>query len=107
MLCRAVLQARFHKQALVEVKVLTHIKENDPRDETNSVRMHEHFSFRSHLCIVFELLSFNLYEVRITARTHACTAKSGRHAARKHAPQAAATHSHSSLLSRPPSPLSL
>ena len=24
--------------------------------------MHEHFSFRSHLCIVFELLSFNLYE---------------------------------------------
>ena len=55
-------KARFHKQALVEVKVLTHIKENDPKDETNSVRMHEHFSFRSHLCIVFELLSFNLYE---------------------------------------------
>ena len=55
-------KARFHKQALVEVKVLTHLRDNDPRDETNSVRMLEHFSFRNHLCIVFELLSFNLYE---------------------------------------------
>lgn len=27
------------------------------------VRMHEHFHFRNHLCIVFELLSINLYEL--------------------------------------------
>ena len=55
-------KSRFHRQALVEVKVLNHLREHDPRDETNSVRMLEHFSFRSHLCIVFELLSMNLYE---------------------------------------------
>lgn len=55
-------KSRFHKQALVEVKVLRHLTEHDPSDETNSVRMLDHFTFRGHLCIVFELLSSNLYE---------------------------------------------
>ncbi len=27
------------------------------------MRMHEHFHFRGHLCIVFELLSVSLYEL--------------------------------------------
>ena len=55
-------KSRFHKQALVEVKVLKHLRENDVTDDTNTVKMLQHFSFRSHLCIVFELLSSNLYE---------------------------------------------
>ena len=31
-------KARFHKQALVELRVLTHIRDHDPRGETNTVR---------------------------------------------------------------------
>ena len=56
---------RFHHQALVEVKVLEHLRDKDGGaggDTSNLVAMHEHFYFRSHLCIAFELLSVNLYE---------------------------------------------
>lgn len=54
---------RFHHQALVEVKILEHLHGRDPQGEgSNMVGMHEFFYFRSHLCIVFELLSINLYE---------------------------------------------
>lgn len=56
-------KSRFHKQALVEVKVLTHIRENDASDTSNCARMLTSFNFRGHLCIVFELLSINLYEL--------------------------------------------
>lgn len=34
----------------------------DPFDTSNVVRMHSHFTFRNHLCIVFELLHLNLYD---------------------------------------------
>ena len=53
---------RFHHQALVEVKILEHLRSRDPGDGSNMVHMHEYFYFRSHLCIAFELLSINLYE---------------------------------------------
>ena len=56
---------RFHHQALVEVKVLEHLRDKDGGaggDTSNLVAMQEHFYFRSHLCIAFELLSVNLYE---------------------------------------------
>jgi len=53
---------RFHTQALVECKILTHLRDHDQEDSANFVQMKEHFYFRSHLCIVFELLSINLYE---------------------------------------------
>ncbi|KAK2942827.1 putative DYRK-family kinase pom1 [Blattamonas nauphoetae] len=53
---------RFHKQGLVEVKLLDFIKENDPEDQFNNVRIFDSFYFRNHLCITFELLSLNLYE---------------------------------------------
>jgi dual specificity tyrosine-phosphorylation-regulated kinase 2/3/4 len=53
---------RFHHQALVEVKILEHLRHKDPDDSCNIVRMHEYFYFRNHLCISFELLSINLYE---------------------------------------------
>lgn len=54
---------RFHHQALVEVKLLQYIKERDPHDHANIVHMSESFYFRNHLCIAFELLSINLYEL--------------------------------------------
>ena len=47
---------RFHRQALEEVKILTALKKRDIDNEVNVVHMHEYFSFRNHLCIVFELM---------------------------------------------------
>lgn len=56
-------QARFHTQAKEEIKILTKLLENDPDDKFNVVHMYEHFMFRNHPCIVFELLSLNLFEL--------------------------------------------
>jgi dual specificity tyrosine-phosphorylation-regulated kinase 2/3/4 len=53
---------RFHHQAQVELKVLEHLRSQDPGDDYNVIHIQEHFMFRSHLCITFELLSINLYE---------------------------------------------
>lgn len=53
---------RFHHQALVEVKILEHVRERDMESTSNVVHMLDYFYFRSHLCITFELLSINLYE---------------------------------------------
>jgi len=54
---------RFHHQALVEIKLLQYIKDRDTHDQANIVHMSEYFVFRNHLCIVFEVLSLNLYEL--------------------------------------------
>eukprot|EP00879_Flechtneria_rotunda_P009162 GHRR01009592.1.p1 GENE.GHRR01009592.1~~GHRR01009592.1.p1 ORF type:complete len:875 (+),score=386.54 GHRR01009592.1:541-3165(+) len=53
---------RFHHQAQVELKVLEHLREHDREAANHVIHMQEHFTFRSHLCITFELLSINLYE---------------------------------------------
>ncbi|KAJ9520011.1 hypothetical protein QJQ45_029974, partial [Haematococcus lacustris] len=53
---------RFHHQALVELKVLQHLVGCDQADEHNIIHIKDHFTFRNHLCISFELLSLNLYE---------------------------------------------
>jgi len=53
---------RFHHQALVEVKILEHLREYDAEYTSNVVHMADYFYFRNHLCITFELLSINLYE---------------------------------------------
>ncbi|KAG2499615.1 hypothetical protein HYH03_002554 [Edaphochlamys debaryana] len=53
---------RFHQQALVELRVLQRVRDSDPEDRHNCVHIGEHFYFRGHLCIDFELLSVNLYD---------------------------------------------
>lgn len=55
-------KARFHQQAMVEVEVLTKLRQNDVENNANVIHLKEHFTFRSHLCITFELMSINLYE---------------------------------------------
>jgi dual specificity tyrosine-phosphorylation-regulated kinase 2/3/4 len=50
------------KQGMVEVNILEHLRDNDKDDKKNIVRIREYFKFRGHLCIVFEMLSYNLYE---------------------------------------------
>ncbi|XP_048882903.1 dual specificity tyrosine-phosphorylation-regulated kinase 4-like isoform X2 [Brienomyrus brachyistius] len=54
---------RFHHQALVELKILEAIRRRDRDGYHNVIHMKEHFYFRNHLCISFELLGLNLYEV--------------------------------------------
>ncbi|KAJ3045928.1 Dual specificity tyrosine-phosphorylation-regulated kinase [Rhizophlyctis rosea] len=53
---------RFEKQGAVEVKVLDKLKQEDPEDSCSIIHMGDHFYFRGHLCITFELLGMNLYE---------------------------------------------
>ncbi|XP_061533139.1 dual specificity tyrosine-phosphorylation-regulated kinase 4 isoform X1 [Phycodurus eques] len=54
---------RFHHQALVELKILDVIKRKDKDNVHNVIHMKEYFYFRNHLCISFELLGVNLYEL--------------------------------------------
>ncbi|KAI9332696.1 kinase-like domain-containing protein [Obelidium mucronatum] len=53
----------FHNQALMEIRILELLNSRDSDDSNHIVRMKEHFIYRNHLCIVYELLSLNLYEV--------------------------------------------
>ena len=39
------------------------MRQRDPKDEWNIVRLIASFEYRNHTCIVFEMLSYNLYEL--------------------------------------------
>ena len=54
---------RFLHQAKKEVKILEHLLLEDQNDTGNIVHIKNSFIFRSHMCIVFELMSLNLYEL--------------------------------------------
>lgn len=54
---------RFHQQALVEVKILEHLRKKDKENNYNMIHMIDYFYFRNHLCISFELMGMNLYEL--------------------------------------------
>lgn len=63
---------RFHQQALMEVKILDHLRRVDQEAQErgqvqengyNVVRMLDCFYFRDHLCVVFQLLGLNLFEL--------------------------------------------
>jgi len=53
----------FKKQALTEIDILTMLKLRDPHDQYPTVKMDACFLHRNHYCLVFEMLSFNLYEL--------------------------------------------
>ncbi|OMJ25138.1 Dual specificity tyrosine-phosphorylation-regulated kinase 2 [Smittium culicis] len=53
---------RFHSQAQIEVGLLERLRQHDIDDCHHILKTIDHFVFRSHLCIVTELLSINLYE---------------------------------------------
>eukprot|EP00127_Corallochytrium_limacisporum_P001547 Clim_evm8s65 gene=Clim_evmTU8s65 len=53
---------RFHHQALVEVRILEHLRNKDTESNHCLIHMRDNFYFRSHLIIDFELMSINLYE---------------------------------------------
>jgi dual specificity tyrosine-phosphorylation-regulated kinase 2/3/4 len=56
-------EKRFHRQGKIEVKVLDHIKKYNSDSKNNMVIIEDNFIFRKHLCITFELLNINLYEL--------------------------------------------
>lgn len=53
---------RLYKQGLIEAGILEKLKEGDPDDKKNIVRIMETLVFRKHLILLFEMLSMNLYE---------------------------------------------
>ena len=53
---------KFISQGFVEVKLLKFCIKNDKNKEASVVKIIDHFMFRNHLCIAFELLSINLYD---------------------------------------------
>ena len=56
-------RTKFTKQAFTEIKILTHVKEHDPEDKANLIRIKDFLIFRKHVCMLFELMSNNLYEL--------------------------------------------
>ncbi|KAH9574806.1 hypothetical protein CY35_01G078600 [Sphagnum magellanicum] len=57
-------QLAYYSQAKVEIGILHVLNRNhDPKDEHHVVRSFDHFSFKGHLCIVFELLGKNLFQL--------------------------------------------
>ncbi|KAI9203080.1 kinase-like domain-containing protein, partial [Polychytrium aggregatum] len=54
----------YYNQSLVEVTILNMLNTQfDPDNKHRLVRMRDTFVFRSHLCIIFEMLSVNLFEL--------------------------------------------
>jgi serine/threonine protein kinase len=53
-----------HCQALIELRILEFLNnEVDKKDLHHIIRKYDHFYYKNHLCIVFELLNENLYEL--------------------------------------------
>lgn len=61
---------RFHQQAMVEIRILDHLRSRDRTDSNCVVRMLDTFVFRNHTVITFELHSMNLYELAKLNRYH-------------------------------------
>nr|XP_057923449.1 dual specificity tyrosine-phosphorylation-regulated kinase 2 [Doryrhamphus excisus] len=56
-------EKRFHRQAAEEIRILEHLRKQDKDSSMNVIHMLENFTFRNHICMTFELLSMNLYEL--------------------------------------------
>jgi len=53
----------FLQQAKTEIELLQFLNQKDPADTACIVRLQEHFMFRGHQCLAFEMLSYNLYDL--------------------------------------------
>ncbi|XP_071056400.1 serine/threonine-protein kinase minibrain isoform X2 [Onthophagus taurus] len=53
----------FLNQAQIEVKLLEMMNRADLENKYYIVKLKRHFMWRNHLCLVFELLSYNLYDL--------------------------------------------
>lgn len=53
----------YRNQGSVEIKILHILNSMDDMNDNHIVQMQDYFVFRDHLCIVFELLSYSLYDL--------------------------------------------
>ncbi|MFH4976402.1 hypothetical protein AB6A40_003111 [Gnathostoma spinigerum] len=53
----------FHDQAQIEIKLLEMMNKHESESKYYVVKLRAHFVWRNHLCLVFELLSYNLYDL--------------------------------------------
>lgn len=53
----------FRNQARIEIRLLEEMNEADRDDMFHIVRLYRTFEHRNHLCLVFEYLSYNLYDL--------------------------------------------
>ena len=60
----------FFKQAQTELKILHKLNESDPDDSWFIVRLLNSFCHKNHQCIVFEMLSYNLYDLLRNTNYH-------------------------------------
>ena len=51
----------YHYQGGIELSLLKAIKDNDPEDKNNLIKIKFYFIFRNHICIVFPLLGMSIY----------------------------------------------
>lgn len=58
----------FRTQARTEIALLKKLNQHDPGDRWSIVRLLSTFEHHGHFCLVFEMLSFNLYQ--LLRRTH-------------------------------------
>ena len=56
-------EKRFHRQAQEEIRILEQLTKQDGESKLNIVHLYDTFIFRNHICMTFELLSINLYEL--------------------------------------------
>uniref|UniRef100_A0A1I8NW78 dual-specificity kinase n=2 Tax=Stomoxys calcitrans TaxID=35570 RepID=A0A1I8NW78_STOCA len=56
-------ETRFYRQAQEEIRILHHLRRQDKYNTMNIIHMYDYFTFRNHMCITFELLNINLYEL--------------------------------------------
>lgn len=67
-------RAEYLNQSVTEAKILELLNTKvDPRDEHHFLRLHDTFIHKNHLCLVFELLSNNLYELLKQNQFHGLT----------------------------------
>ncbi|KAJ3075247.1 dual specificity protein kinase kns1 [Podochytrium sp. JEL0797] len=53
---------KYRDAAKVEIRVLTTLKKNDPRNVKRCIHLVTHFEHRSHTCMVFELLAQSIFD---------------------------------------------
>nr|CAG4715652.1 unnamed protein product [Naegleria fowleri] len=51
------------KAGMKELNIISMLMDRDPNDESHIIRMLDHFTYRNHLCLVFELLEMNLRDI--------------------------------------------
>lgn len=56
-------EKRFYRQAHEEIRILEHLRKQDKDNTMNIIHMYRSFEFRNHVCITFEILYINLYEL--------------------------------------------